>query len=876
MKSSSTKNKNFILALTFFTFSLVSVYYLIVMISMQSNAYTLANPEIKNYMAFGETIEFQFETSFDSYIAFYMGVNDTFEIGFHNDKKSNTLVVNSGTWAEKEDSNGKPIFHLIPEYISSNGFNRITVTPIRGDGDYYISQVMVVPESEKSKYVSYNQIDFEIKQYHIELDDAAYQVILDNRADAIKLGFLRTDEDSLVSGKVQAEGSNYNAEIRLKGGMIDHLISDQWSMRIELNGDYCIYGLQKFSLQPVNARNGIWEYLIYEMYREQGGVAIRYDFADVYVNSVYLGVFAVEEFMEKRVIENSLNREGPIIKFNETAVMERLAFYNTLTAPCSELTVFSGKKTAESENLSDYTNYAITLLNKFLYESEPVEHVFDVDKYITLNAILDLFSSSHGVENRNARNYYNPVTALLEPIPFDELAFSLNPKFNTDKYAENNGDPTSVTYAYGSSFLPANSAFILPVLLSENSENYDVKIKETLQFLANDYPNFIVRHQDEIDQFTTIIRRDNATFSMNVWNVQGRINDIQSFDTPISPVFTLSYDAELEQNILTIDNQSVLGVKVLQVAQGGGQIPLDQDIVYASRSLSIPIFNLDEAVEVQWTTAFSDPQQSTVTFPQTAFYVVGHAYGKPDDGNALHSPVENYIKNLSENSLLEYGIFTGDISQYTEKDDYIYLKQLVEEKGQEIIAVPGNHDIWQNRTAFLEVFDQYYGVFEKNSCLFIMLDPMGIWDDGSMDVSAEQIEMIAKALEKQERYQNIFVFTHEVIWFEEGNERFGSFSANTIYPNNFKTEILPLFSNVDGQIFFISGASSWDRTGQIYYEQDGKYTYISCGVGGEVRDAVLEFYVDVDGYVTIKLIALNGDDPNALGRIQDYTLGGVY
>lgn len=873
MKSSSTKNKNFILALTFFTFSLVSVYYLIVMISMQSNAYTLANPEIKNYMAFGETIEFQFETSFDSYIAFYMGVNDTFEIGFHNDKKSNTLVVNSGTWAEKEDSKGKPIFHLIPEYISSNGFNRITVTPIRGDGDYYISQVMVVPESEKSKYVSYNQIDFEIKQYHIELDDAAYQVILDNRAGALELGTLFTDDDSVVNGKVKAEGTNYSADIRLKGDWIDHLVGDQWSFRIELKGDYCIYGLQKFSLQPISTRNGIWEYLVNELYRDYGGIAIRYDFADVFVNGVYLGVFAVEEFMEKRVIENSLSREGPIVRYNENPLWTRWSYYNKNThlSTIRDYTVFSEKKTTESGNLNDYASYAISMINRYLYEDESAEYVFDSSKYITLYSILDIFSAKHGRVEHNMRHYYNPVTALLEPIPFDEntdyiVVGDINSYFLIDLYL------TNEFYALST---PATKIPLKAYISSSSAIELNENIKNTIQNIALYYPEFIQNNAENIGNFTKTIQRDDDQFTFNPFQVNNRIEQIMNLDSPEELEIEFTRNKELDSLQVTIYNPNPLCVKIVEVLQNTQIVEVDQVLIQAYNDMTFLLPFDDANISITWNTAYSDDFITEKTL-ETAFYVIGHPYGIPDDGNTVYPPVENYINSTGNNPFLEYGIFTGDISQYTEKDDYIYLKTLVEENNANIIAVPGNHDIWQNQTAFLEVFDQYFGVYEIESSLIITLDPLGLWQGETMDVSEEQIDMITKALERQEKYQNIFVFTHEVIWFEEGNERFGSFRPHLIYPNNFYSEILPLFENFLGNVYFIArDTGGLANNNEIYYESEGKYIYIASGVGGS-RDNTLEFYVYTDGRVDIKLIALNGDDPNALGHIQYYSKGGYY
>lgn len=279
--------------------------------------------------------------------------------------------------------------------------------------------------------------------------------------------------------------------------------------------------------------------MIYEMYRKQGGVTIRYDFADVYVNGVYLGVFAVEEFMEKRVIENSLQREGPIVKVNEDPVFIRGSFYNKLTAPYQDYSIFSQNKTIQSSNLNGYASYAVTLVNKFLYQDEPIENVFDVNKYLKLYAILELFSATHGRDEHNMRHYYNPVTGLLEPVPFDESAFLWHP----------------------------SKDFMREDILA----NYKRTLKKYIIEFAIDYPNFIERHKNSIYNYTTTIQRDNQNFKMDVWKPYGKIEQLKSIDKPISPPF-IRYNATNHSYELTIKNEKPIDIKITEILQNGSNI----------------------------------------------------------------------------------------------------------------------------------------------------------------------------------------------------------------------------------------------------------------------------------------------------------------
>lgn len=589
MKIITRKNANFCNVLLIIILVLSSTFYIIASGKIYSSSVVAGDVNERNFINFGDSISFKFNHTHDEYIAFKMSDNSTFELTFLNGDTSNKIVVNSGIWATIKDGASKPILHLVPSYIQKDGYNQIIVTPIRGEsGEYYIEHFETLTTDDIDNYKKYNTIDFEIKQYEIMIDESDYQVILQDRKDGLELGILHTDDESVVSAKIKADGENYSTDIRLKGDWTDHLVGDQWSYRVELSGDYCIYGLQKFSLQPVATRNGIWEYLIYEMYRDSGGVALRYDFADVYVNGVYLGVFAVEEFMEKRVVENSLNREGPIIKYNETQMWERWSFYNKLTAPIRDYQVFSQNKTTQSETLDGYASYAITLMNKFLYEDEPVENVFDVEKYIKLYTILDLFSSYHGRAEHNMRHYYNPVTAKLEPIPFDEGSNvgNLDLINNTDIYSA--------------------EQFLIYDILTSNTE-YQELASDLLIEYAKNYNDFVKHYETQVNNFIKTIQRDDITFTMDIMAVQPKVDEILSLNEVLSLEITLYQDGD--DYILNILNPNTSGVKVSSELCGNIEIGKYQtftlhlddkitelDIIYQTSYSDI----IDETLDVEF------------------------------------------------------------------------------------------------------------------------------------------------------------------------------------------------------------------------------------------------------------------------------------
>src|SRR5690606_19375645 len=85
---------------------------------------------------------------------------------------------------------------------------------------------------------------------------------------------------------------------------------------------------------------------------------------------------------------------------------------------------FSLKKTTNSPGLSGYASYGIDLLDRVINNEIDISDVFDLEMTAKFAAIVDVFASSHGSVWHNFRFYVNPFTGKLEPITFDDTAFS--------------------------------------------------------------------------------------------------------------------------------------------------------------------------------------------------------------------------------------------------------------------------------------------------------------------------------------------------------------------------------------------------------------------------------------------------------------------
>jgi len=431
---------------------------------------------------FYSTLELKTETN-DNYLDITLSGGDVFKVEFLLDDKSDFILIS--TIGNKENN----YLYFIPNNITTRGYNKIRISPIRGDGDYWLQSINTYKDPDFNKFPTHVIVDFEIKKIEIEIEEDELAIIEEKRMEALQLGILLSEDDDYVPAIIYANGKKDDIEIRLKGDWAEHLQEKKWSFRIKMDDEF-LWGMKKFSIQRPETRNGVAEYLIHAFYRNQGGAALRYEFVDVIINGEYWGVYALEEFFNKQMIENSLRREGPIIKPNEDYLWERWAYYFDKNSPHLnhiEFDVFGLNNTLEDETLSVQTGYAITLLNKLFLQEIEIEDVFDLDIYARYLASVDLFYACHGNTWHNMRYYFNPITAKLEPISFDE-----EPLFGLCLSSSKKNDP-------------------LINLLFDNEDFVSLYV-HYLEKNIYAYDAFIEDEQEQLKQIEYIFRRDGVFF----------------------------------------------------------------------------------------------------------------------------------------------------------------------------------------------------------------------------------------------------------------------------------------------------------------------------------------------------------------------------
>jgi len=241
---------------------------------------------------------------------------------------------------------------------------------------------------------------------HINISFSNYQKLVDDRQSTLE----GVRQYEYVPATIDYNNESIEVRIRLKGDRKIHIEDpDEWSFRIEVKGDETLFGMKEFSIHKPRARGYIYEWIFHQALKREDILSLRYEFIDVKLNGKDLGIYALEEHFEKRLLEHNERREGPIVRFNEDFGVD---FKLSVIEP------YNSDKWTDSEHIK-MTQQAINLLESFRNGSLKVSEVFDVKKLATYFAISDLLGSHHGIVWANMRFYYNPVTSKLEPIGFD-------------------------------------------------------------------------------------------------------------------------------------------------------------------------------------------------------------------------------------------------------------------------------------------------------------------------------------------------------------------------------------------------------------------------------------------------------------------------
>ncbi len=332
-----------------------------------------------------------------------------------------------------------------------------------------------------------------------------------------KLGKIPRSETDLYNfsfGEMIYQGEKFPIKLRVKGDRMIHFQDkDSTSYKVDLRGPKRIWGLEEFALQKPITRNYVYEHMFHKLLESNNLISLKYFFINLKLNDTDQGIYAIEEGFSKELIERNKRRNGPIFGIDEVISNRG----GEITYPDVLFDLYS--KNYWLENYPELTEKALGKLNNFKKKKLNLDDVFDLEKWATYFAIIDLSNGKHGAISKSVKLYYNTVSSKFEPIGFDA---QIDPEYYTDFLLLDFLNPKNKNcgpYCY-------DREWFLKFLKTNNGKlNYkfvNLYIKKLEELSSDEFLlNFNNKYSKKIDFFNSQIYSENSNKTRGLYKGLG-------------------------------------------------------------------------------------------------------------------------------------------------------------------------------------------------------------------------------------------------------------------------------------------------------------------------------------------------------------------
>jgi hypothetical protein len=246
-----------------------------------------------------------------------------------------------------------------------------------------------------------------------------------------------------------------------------------------------------------------------------------------------------------------------------------------------------------------------------------------------------------------------------------------------------------------------------------------------------------------------------------------------------------------------------------------------------------------------------------------SFFVAGHVYGKP---GTKYSGIYEPFKNngvLNNCVFMPLGFLLGDAVVEASNYEFNILKKDINSLGNNtnIYISPGNHEVGTGlynakRDIYVKNFGKTFKYLKYENDLFILLDAnLHNWN-----IIGDQLKMLKSLNSSKNRYKNVFIFSHQLIWIDSENKKFSGLITNSNEGKakklNFWNEVFPVIDNIGERVFLFAGdVGAFDNKSEFFYENISGVDFFATGMGGGKRDNFLLLHVN-PSKIDIELVQL--------------------
>lgn len=244
------------------------------------------------------------------------------------------------------------------------------------------------------------------------------------------------------------------------------------------------------------------------------------------------------------------------------------------------------------------------------------------------------------------------------------------------------------------------------------------------------------------------------------------------------------------------------------------------------------------------------------------FFVAGHAYGNPDsamDYAGVYPDFYDWWPWLSAEKMA-FGAFAGDVVPWNVPERWDSLEKDLNQLPFPKHLVPGNHDLTIG--LMYDEFDRRFGPryhsFRHQKDLFLFVDT----ETYHWRIPEAQLIWIEDEIANARDALNIFIITHNVIWWQDNPDSTFYFpTPNSLWNRgnpNFWEDLAPQLMQLRQNVYCFAGDTGRNCNGrELTYWNEGNLHLITTGMGCPSASNFLVVKVDEKGNTKIEPHWLN-------------------
>ncbi|MBL4715272.1 MAG: right-handed parallel beta-helix repeat-containing protein [Bacteroidia bacterium] len=386
------------------------------------------------------------------------------------------------------------------------------------------------------------------------------------------------DTISLEISKKNLEALKENASVKVdlffqnqkKKAKVSLLLnSNNTSYSVRMRGKTALPGLRKFTLVAAkNLQDQILDKIYYQLVGYCGLIQLKSEFIFLSINGMDPEIFLLKEDFDKCLIERNKFRESVIVEISRGKVV-----------------VFNEDAIESGSSIENDLKNARRLLEGFMKGELAPGLVFNLKALGKHFVFADLTGNYDQLLTENSRFYYNPITALLEPIPNEGNVFK---EANIVSPSRESGSPDwlhlflddpEFTYEYNKALQKISQSKILSKIYElEKIIAGDVLLKDLLEANLQKITKVINTEGKEIDvqnisevfsKFKSITLLEGVKVKGNMIGITQNLIISESYFVPANK--TLVFNKGIEINL--IENAVLISFSKVEI-NGSEEFPV--------------------------------------------------------------------------------------------------------------------------------------------------------------------------------------------------------------------------------------------------------------------------------------------------------------